>query len=53
MKKILCKLGFHRYEHIFTPFADQPFEDDPDCCVEGTHSYECKHCGETKPFWDN
>lgn len=43
LKEKECK---HEYEHYFIPFADQPFEDDDCCCVEGEHVYRCINCGE-------
>lgn len=43
LKEEECK---HEYEHHFIHFADQPFEDDDDCCIEGEHVYKCINCGE-------
>lgn len=43
LKEKECK---HEYEHHFIPFADQPFENDNYCCVEGEHVYRCINCGE-------
>lgn len=43
--KWLFKIGIHKWRHKFFPFADQPFANDPMCCVEGYHGRQCKRCG--------
>lgn len=50
MIKLICKLGIHKYEHKFIPFADQPFENDPMCVIEGVHVNKCKYCGKEKKY---
>lgn len=46
LRKRKCKIGFHEYETVFIPYADQPFEDDDDCCIEGYRILKCVHCGD-------
>ena len=40
-----CKNGIHDFKYHFEPFADQPFEGEDLCCIEGRHTRKCTRCG--------